>query len=512
MNFRMLQGLLVLSLVLLLTAGTVTPAISQSQTDDLSREIDAFVGDQMEKNRIPGVAVTILRDGEVFHSGGYGHTSDEDQPVTPQTPFVIGSTTKSITALAIMQLVEAGQVDLDAPVQQYLPWFTLADTDRTARITVRHLLTMTSGISPLAGGEAFQSTVSMSPEEAVRSLANASFIHEPGERFEYVNANYAILGVLITEVSGQSFGDYLRENIFEPLEMHNSFTDPESARAAGFVDGHRYWFSLDVPFETPDLPQLVPAGYVISSSEDLSHYLEMYLNDGVYNGRQIISPEGIAELQTGVFDFPMGDWADGAPTTYAMGWLVGGPWGDGPTIFHTGGAPSFMSTLYMQPDQDLAVVVLANSANYIPLPGAHEQLRQLHRGVMDLMTGREPAESAGLVRFYLIFNIVLAVLGVSLIFGLVRVIRRDFSAALDRSHGLVFQSLPLVWEFGLSIALLIAANVFTAWRYAWVWVPDLLLAVLAIATLWILTGLIRSVKLFTAMYGRRPAGQHQTAP
>lgn len=501
MSFRTSQGLL-LFLVVLLTVGTLYTAAAQNQPD----EIDTFVADQMEKNRIPGVAVTILKDGEVYHSTGYGHTSD-DESVTPQTPFVIGSTTKSITALAVMQLVEAGQIDLDAPVQQYLPWFTLADADRTDRLTTRHLLTMTSGISPLAGGEAFQSTVSMTPEEAVQSLAGASFIYEPGERFEYVNANYAILGVLISEVSGQSFGDYLQAHIFDPLEMNNTFTDPDSARAAGFADGHRYWFGLTIPYETPYLEQLVPAGYVISTSEDLSHYLEMYLNGGKYNGRQIISPESIAELQTGVFDFPMGDWAGDSSTTYAMGWLVGGPWGDEPTIFHTGGAPSSMSTLYLQPDQDLAVVVLANSANYIPLPGAHEQLRQVHRGVMDLMTGREPVESAGLARFYQISNVALAIFSVYLLFGLTRVIRRDFAKALDREHGLVYQSLPLIWEFGLSIALLFAANAFTGWRYALVWVPDLLFAVLVIATLWILTGLIRSVKLGRALTRPRPVVQ-----
>lgn len=493
MKCRMSQGLL-LFLVVLLTVGPLNTAAAQHQPE----EIDAFVADQMEKNRIPGMALTILKDGEVYHSTGYGHTSD-DKPVTPQTPFVIGSTTKSITALAVMQLVEAGKIDLDAPVRQYLPWFTLADTARSDRLTVRHLLTMSSGISPLAGGETFQSTISMTPEAAVRSLAGASFIYEPGERFEYVNANYAILGVLIAEVSGQSFGEYLRTNIFEPLAMTNTFTDPESARAAGFADGHRYWFGFTIPYETPYLEQLVPAGYVISTSEDLSHYLEMYLNNGEYNGRQIISPEAITELQTGVFNFPMGDWAGDAPTTYAMGWLIGGPWGDEPTIFHTGGAPSFMSTLYLQPDQNLAVVMLANSANYIPLPGAHEQLRQVHRGVMDLMTGRVPVENAGLNRFYLIFNVVLVVVGAALVVGLGRVIRRDFAAALNRNHGLVRQSIPLVWEFGGSIALLFAVNAFTAWRYALVWVPDLLFVVLVIAVLWILTGLIRSVKLGMAL-------------
>src|SRR5690606_1141853 len=131
---------------------------------------NAFVEDLMEKSSIPGVALTIVKDGRIIHSEGYGHTSDDGQAVTPQTPFILGSTSKSITALAVMQLVDRGAVELDAPVQRYIPWFTLADADAVGRITVRHLLTMSSGIPADGGGEAFRSTRSMSLEEAVRSL------------------------------------------------------------------------------------------------------------------------------------------------------------------------------------------------------------------------------------------------------------------------------------------------------------------------------------------------------
>ena len=96
--------------------------------------------------RIPGLALAIVRGDQIVYLKGYGRADASGRPVTPQTPFLIGSITKSFTALAVMQLVEAGTVDLDAPVQRYIPWFRVADPRASAQITVRHLLTMTSGL------------------------------------------------------------------------------------------------------------------------------------------------------------------------------------------------------------------------------------------------------------------------------------------------------------------------------------------------------------------------------
>ena len=259
----------------------------------MATEIDQFVTGRMDESRIPGVALTVIQDGAIVHSRGYGETSDDGRSVTPQTPFIIGSTTKSITALAVMQLVDAGQINLDAPVQSYIPWFSLADEESSARITVRHLLIMSSGIPADAGGEAFRSTVNTTTEDAVRTLRSAPLAFKPGSEFEYVNANYVVLGLLIETVSGLSYSDYLQEHIFTPLEMRHSYTDPAAARLDGFADGHRYWFGWPVAYDTPYLQSMVPAGYVISTAEDLSNYLTMFLNEGVFNGQRIVSPAGI---------------------------------------------------------------------------------------------------------------------------------------------------------------------------------------------------------------------------
>lgn len=108
--------------------------------------IDAYVQSEMQAARVPGLALGIVQGDHIVHLKGFGIADPSGRPVTPQTPFMIGSTTKSMTAVAIMQLVEADTVELDAPVQQYLPWFRVADSDASARITIRHLLNHTSGL------------------------------------------------------------------------------------------------------------------------------------------------------------------------------------------------------------------------------------------------------------------------------------------------------------------------------------------------------------------------------
>ena len=113
--------------------------------------IDTFVEAEMDAQRIPGLALGIVEGNRIVHLRGFGHADSSGRPVSPRTPFIIGSLSKSVTALAIMQLVEAGQVELDAPVQRYIPWFRVADEEASARITVRHLLNQTSGLSTKTG-------------------------------------------------------------------------------------------------------------------------------------------------------------------------------------------------------------------------------------------------------------------------------------------------------------------------------------------------------------------------
>ncbi|RME87258.1 MAG: class A beta-lactamase-related serine hydrolase, partial [Anaerolineae bacterium] len=183
--------LLALALVLLLAA----PALAAPGADFAT--LDTYLAAQAHADRIPALAVGIVRDGNVVYTAGYGRAND-GTPVTPQTPFVIGSVSKGFTALAIMQLVASGRLDLDAPIQTYLPWFTLADPQAATQITIRHLLNQNSGLGyndstrPM-----WDRPGEFTLEARLRQLADLSLRRAPGTDFEYSNYNYMLLGAVV---------------------------------------------------------------------------------------------------------------------------------------------------------------------------------------------------------------------------------------------------------------------------------------------------------------------------
>jgi CubicO group peptidase (beta-lactamase class C family) len=492
MNIQLARRPMLLILALFSSLMLVSPQAATAQPDpELFSSVDSYVEEQMERSRIPGVALSITRGSEISYMQGYGETANTDEAVTSETLFGIGSTGKSITALAVMQLAEAGQIDPDKPVQNYIPWFSLADPQMSEQLTVRHLLNMTSGIPVTAGGEAFRSTESLTPEAAIQTLQSASFAYEPGTRFEYVNANYVILGHLVEVVSGQSYGDYVQQHIFDPLDMRNTYTDLDQAQQAGFTGGHRYWFGQPVAHQMDPLPALVPAGYIVSTADDLSNYLMMYLNDGVFAGQRILSSTGIEEMHRGVADATLGPWAGGATAKYAMGWYVGGPWGDGSMIFHPGSEPTFTAMLTIDQENNLGTVTLVNAATEMPLPGAAGALRTIPSGVASILNGEEPG-TASLNRFYLVFNLATAVVIGLQIFTLVRLVRQPIVV----HRGWVRRALPLVWEFGAVGGILLAPAVLgMSWRSILLWTPDLAIAAIVIAGLSLTIGLVRLERL-----------------
>lgn len=259
-------------------------------------EIDAFVRAEMERAGIPGLALAVVQGDEVVYLQGYGRANDNGTAVTPQTPFIIGSIGKTFTALAIQQLAGSGQIDLNAPVQRYLPDFTLADPQAAAQITVQQLLDHTSGIPKAAGEEAYQLDPQYSTAELVKKAANVMPNRPAGVSREYSNVNYLLLGLVVEAVSGQSYTDYVQEHIWQPLAMTHSYFSEEAAQAAGMATGYRTLYGLRFPTHAPFPPGMIPSGYAISSAEDLSHYLAAYLNAGHYEGASVLDRTGYYDI------------------------------------------------------------------------------------------------------------------------------------------------------------------------------------------------------------------------
>jgi CubicO group peptidase (beta-lactamase class C family) len=393
-----LLGILLASLALL--GSSPASAHAAASPDDVDwAAIDAYVAGEMQAMRVPGLALAIVHGDQIVHQRGFGAADPAGRPVTPQTPFILGSSSKSFTALAIMQLVEAGRIELDAPVQQYLPWFRVADADACARITVRHLLTHTSGLPTSAGSQAFLGDGTQTPEQLVRELSEEELTEPVGEVWQYSNAGYAVLGLIVQTVAGQSYGQYVQEHVFEPLGMQHSHVSRAAAVEDGLASGHQAWFGLPFPVERPYLPAVLPAGFVVSSAEDLGHYLIAQLNDGQAGEASVISPDGLAELHR-----PAVPLSSTSNTSYGLGWFVG-PFGGVPAIHHGGDLYNYHADMVLLPEGRWGVVVLTNT-NHLGLLGQGD-MSLIAGNVTRLLVDREPV---ALTRSYLGYAVVGAIL------------------------------------------------------------------------------------------------------
>jgi len=163
--------------------------------------------------------------------------------------------------------------------------FRVADPEASARITVRRLLNQTSGLTEGAGRAATLAAGMHPLEPAVRALATTGLARSPGAALEYSNLNYTTLGLVVEIAAGEPFDAYLKTHIFEPLDMHHTYTAIEDAKSGGLASGYRYWFGFPVASDTPGHGGTVRAGGIIPTAEDMSRYLAMYQGGGANTAR-----------------------------------------------------------------------------------------------------------------------------------------------------------------------------------------------------------------------------------
>jgi CubicO group peptidase (beta-lactamase class C family) len=342
-----LQHKILYSLLLcLLLAGLALTAVSASPHADGGPDVqamDAYLQKQIKVNRIPGMAFAVVKDGQVIFQSGYGNAAP-GKPVTPQTQFYIGSVSKSFTALAVMKLVDRGKIELDAPVQTYIPWFKVADPEVSKQITIRNLLNHTSGLAEKGDPNSAAYTASL--EEQVRLLQYVRPLYKPGTTYEYYNQNYRILGYVVEVVSGQSYGEFLRENIFLPLGMKDTVTNPVDAPA--LAQGYSRFFGFPLPQTQEYIPGGVPSGYMITTASDMAQFLIAQIDNRQPNGDPLLSSESLSLMRTP---------PAGIKSQYGMGWMdIDG----GQTYAHGGAINYFQAFEAINVKNKTGIVALYN--------------------------------------------------------------------------------------------------------------------------------------------------------
>ena len=240
-----------------------------------------------------------------------------------------------------------------------------------------------------------------------------------GERFVYSNANYLVLGRLIESVSGESYAEYVRSHIFAPLEMTRAATDRVSADANGLSAAHRLWFGLPDTRTPIDRPDLVPAGFISASADDLGHFLIAQLDGGRFAGRSVVSPAALSAMHSGTVPTGLADERSG------MGW-VSSTFDGEPIVAHAGSTTDMAAIQILVPGRNLGVAILFNTQSTL-----YELLHkpdQIGLAAVAMLIGREP--NGTLQAFYPAFDLLVLALFAMLVGGLVRLIRRPMEPSL----------------------------------------------------------------------------------
>ena len=490
---------------LILVSVIASPANGATGPDRATlARMDSVIRKGMERSGMPGFAVAVVSGNDVVHLGGFGDAG-EGRRVTPRTPFLLGSTSKSFTALAAMQLVDAGRLDLDAPARRYVPEFRLADQRAAARITVRQVLQQTTGMPATAGGPVVRSAVDGTALEALGELQGTTLVRPPGAAFEYSNGNYILAGLIIERASGEPYAQYVQRHIFTPLGMRDSYVALDAAKRAGLATGHRYWFGVTAAHGPTFRPGIQSAGYLISSAQDMGRYLAMYLNHGVTaNGDRIVSRQGLKTMLAPGRPGTLGPWSDHADARYAMGWYVGGPWSE-PAQLHPGRAPDSSALMVMFPRRDLAVVTLTNAANQLSLPGYPAAVDRVERNAVDALIGDPIDTGTSLHRYYLFLDLIALALLAAAAWPVVRAARALRTHRRSRHRWLAIAGVVARAAGGV---LLVALPALTfGWRASFLWQPDVFTVIALIGALLLATAALRLAGL-----SRRPPRSPQEWP
>jgi CubicO group peptidase (beta-lactamase class C family) len=349
------------ALALLLVILTL-PRAAAAQAGAL-RGLDATIERAMRAWGVPGVAVAVIKDGKVVHARGYGvRELGKPEQVDERTLFAIGSTSKAFTAAALAMLVDEGRIAWDDRVVDRLPGFQLYDPYVTREIRVRDLLMHSSG---LPRGDRLWYASDFDRAEVLRRVR---FL-KPGwgfrSRYGYQNIMFLAAGQIIPEVTGQSWDAFVAERIFAPLGMRESGTSTTELRGRSNVATPHVKLDGEVrPVAWRNIDNIAPAGSINSSAIEMAQWLRLQLDEGMYDGRRLISAERIREMHTPQIVVPMDEQArklypETHFTSYGLAWSLRDYRGR-KLVGHGGAIDGMRAEVMLVPEEELGVVVLTN--------------------------------------------------------------------------------------------------------------------------------------------------------
>lgn len=326
-----------------------------SKLTDIQARLDALA----RQHKVPGASLGVMSGDEVLEFTTGVANKNTGVPVTSDTLFQIGSNTKLYTTTLVMQLVDEGKVDLDSPVKRYVPELKLADAKGAETVTVRQLLTHTSGIE----GDYFDDFGRGDDgiERYVASLENIGSVYAPAEMWSYCNSGFVLAGRLVEKITGDPYHKVLRERILAPLGLPRTTVLMEEMLAHSCAVGHIIPPEGNEPVVPPRVmmsPSQAPAGSMtVSTPREVIGFVRMHLDGGTArDGKRVLSADAVKAMQQPQAKLPRSSLGE----AMGLGWLLSS-WGGERVIGHGGGTIGQLSFLQCLPDRRIAVVLLTNS-------------------------------------------------------------------------------------------------------------------------------------------------------
>jgi CubicO group peptidase (beta-lactamase class C family) len=347
-----------IALALVIFAAVITAASARQNNNSAAAfdRVREFIKQQLSERHLPSIAVAVARDGQIIWEEAFGWADSEKRiPATPHTMYSLASISKPITATGLMILKERGRIELDRPINEYLGEAKIAvRVGNPADATVRRVANHTAGL-PLHYQFFYEDESYRAPsrDETIRRYGNC--VTAPGERYQYSNLGYGILDYVITRVSGRSYADFMREEVFLPLGLTHT-----SVNIGPGLEKHQaVRYGTDgspIPFYDFDHPG---GSAVYASAHDLVRFGMFHLQAHLSDQKAILKDETINEMHKATVD-------TGGNTGYGIGWGTSAPPGGRRSVSHSGGMGGVSTLLRLYPAEKLAIVVLSNASSNLP--------------------------------------------------------------------------------------------------------------------------------------------------
>ena len=461
-NFNGLPAVLIIFLCIILL-----PFKIYALTDDTNIKIEKFIKENMDKGKIPGLFVTVVKDDKTVYEKGFGYSDVERKgTVTSESLFEIGSNSKAFTALGILKLQKEGLIELNDEVTDYIPWLKVKYKGREVPVTIEQLLHHTSGIPFKTIDNIPVSNDDNAIDETVRTLIGIELDSEPGEKFQYATINYDVLGLIIEKATGSSYEEYIEENILKPMGLNNTYLYRDEDVSENMAKGYKIEFLKPVPYNAPAYRGNKPAGYIMSNGEDMGKWLKIQME--TYNSSRF-DRELIEESHNPNRKVPPLE--DGS--SYADGWYVYQRGGG--EISHGGNNPNYSSFILFRPEDKAGIAVLGNTNS--------EYVGYIARGINGILQGEDYYEdvndlnkNADMISVLLILIAVLIIAG-TLFFTvkvLKEVLRKERILNKKDSKGIFKFIFSLIFMIGLSYSIYLIPNILyrgVSWNFVFVWLP-----------------------------------------